>query len=207
MWYPAVVTEQPATEPVTPDEVKQQCGIASSNASYDAMIARLIKTERGFVERHCGIKLVTQTVAAKCDRFLDFSTLPIAPVQSIASIGYADSEGAPQTLSASVYELRADDLVGRIVLKPGQSWPAIQLGSRITVSAVVGYTTVPPEIVSAILMRIGKQFAASRPDPLLKKEVVEGIGSKEWDTAGAWDTSLDGMTADLLSNFRCWAAL
>jgi uncharacterized phiE125 gp8 family phage protein len=207
MWYPAVVTAQPATEPVTPDEVKQQCGIASSNASYDAMITRLIATERGFVERHCGIKLVTQTVSVKCDSFRDFRNLTIAPVQSIASISYVDGEGVAQTVASSVYELRADDLVGSIELKPGQSWPAAQFGSRVTVSAVVGYTTVPPEIVSAILMRIGKQFAASRPDPLLKKEVVEGIGSKEWDAAGAWDSSLDKVTADFLSNFRCWAAL
>jgi uncharacterized phiE125 gp8 family phage protein len=192
MWYPAVVTAQPATEPVTPDEVKQQCGIASSNASYDAMITRLIATERGFVERHCGIKLVTQTVSVKCDSFRDFRNLTIAPVQSIASISYVDGEGVAQTVASSVY---------------GQSWPAAQFGSRVTVSAVVGYTTVPPEIVSAILMRIGKQFAASRPDPLLKKEVVEGIGSKEWDAAGAWDSSLDKVTADFLSNFRCWAAL
>lgn len=207
MWYPAVVTEQPAAEPVTPDEVKQQCGIASSNASYDAMIARLIATERGFVERYCGIKLVTQTVAVRCDSFRDFANLTVAPVQSIASIGYVDGDGVAQTVPASVFELRADDLVGSIVLKPGQSWPAIQFGSRITVSAVVGYAAVPAEIKSAILLRIGKQFAAARVDPGLKKEVVEGIGSKEWDTAGEWSASLDAVSADLLSNFRCWAAL
>ncbi|MFA7308257.1 MAG: hypothetical protein WC026_16480 [Hyphomicrobium sp.] len=204
MWYPAKVTAPPASEPVTSAEVKKQCGIASADTSYDAMITRMIASERGYVERYCSIKVVTQAVDVTCDGFCDFARFPVAPLQSISSIAYVDAVGQPQTLSSAVYQLREDGLQPEIERKHGQVWPAIQSGSRITVTAIVGFAAVPEQISTAILLRIGRLFSLSKADPALRKRVVEGVGSREWDQSGAAEAGINRAVADLLEDFRCW---
>jgi uncharacterized phiE125 gp8 family phage protein len=205
MWYPEAVTVAAGSEPVTATQVKQQCGIATADTSYDALITRMIASERSFVEKYCGIRIVTQTIVAKCDAFCDFARLPFGPVQSISSVTYVDVDGATQTLATSVYEVRADNLQASMVLKYNQVWPTTQVGSRITVTAVVGYASVPSDIVSAILLRIGRLFFVSKgTDPLLRRDQVEGLGMKEWDTTGSLDAVSSKAVADLLENYRCW---
>lgn len=156
MWYPETVTVAPASEPVTLTEVKQQCRIDDS--ASDTYLDRLIKAARAFVEAQCGTRLVTQTVAVKCDGFYDFRHLSFGPVASISSISYVDANGITQTLAAGVYEARIDGLNAAIVLKYGQVWPAIQIGSRITVTAIVGYPVIPEDIIQAMMLLIGAWF-------------------------------------------------
>jgi uncharacterized phiE125 gp8 family phage protein len=152
MWYPPKVTQAPEEEPVSLDEAKDHAHIDAPDD--DEAIKRLIASARAHVENYCGIALATQTVEVKCDGFSDMARLPVAPVQSVMSIGYVDAAGADQTVAASVYELRADGLEAAIALKHGQSWPSTQPGSRITLIAVVGYETVPPDVKHALLLFI-----------------------------------------------------
>jgi uncharacterized phiE125 gp8 family phage protein len=205
MWYPATVTVAPASEPVTAAQVKQQCGIATADTSYDDMITRMILAERGFVERYCDIKIVTQTVSMKCDSFSEFKRLPVSPIQSVTSISYVDVDGVTQALDAAVYEARLEGLAPSIVLKYNQVWPTTQVGSRITIIAVAGYATVPSELVSAMLLRIGRLFVFGGPSQMVRKRVVEGVGSVEIEATGALDKSLNDTVASLLENFRSWA--
>lgn len=156
MWYPSAVTV-PATELVTIAEARQQAR-SDTDTDLDAELTRLITVARNHVEKYCGIRIGAQTIVAKCDSFDDLARLPDAPVASITSIEYIDTDGAQQTLATSVYELRADDLEAAVVLKFNQSWPAIQPGSRITVTAVVGYVTAPPAVHHAMLVRIADHF-------------------------------------------------
>lgn len=156
MWYPAAITAAAASEPVTLDEVKAQSRIETTDE--DTYLGGLIAAARAHVESYCGLRIITQTVAAKCDSFADLETLPIAPVASVSSVTYVDPAGATQTLSASVYEVRADGLTASIVLKYGQAWPSIQDGSRITVTAICGTATAPAEIKHAILMLTAHWF-------------------------------------------------
>jgi len=180
MWYPASVDTPPASEPVTAAEVKAQAII--EHTDDDALIARLIEVARSYVEAYCGTRLAKRTLTITCDGFSDFGRVPEAPVQSIATIKYVDLAGNEQTLADTVYELSqcADGLESAIVLKSGQRWPAIMLRSRITITALVGYDTVPAAIKHAMLMWIAKAYD-KRED-----EVREGR------------TAFD----DLLCNFR-----
>lgn len=181
MWYPARTTTPPAGEPVTVAEVKSHTYI--DHDDQDAEIEMLVAAARDHVERYCNVKIATQTVDVKCDSFDDFAYLPIGPVQSISAITYIDTDGAEQTLATSVYELRADDLDGEVVLQYGQAWPARRVGTRITVTAVVGYEATPPAIKNALLLL-----------------VALGFESREAQEMGAFST------ADaLLSNFRRYA--
>jgi uncharacterized phiE125 gp8 family phage protein len=205
MWYPASVTAPPDAEPVTLAQARQQCQV--SDSSKDDLLGRLIASERAFVEKYCGIRVMTQTLTLKCDDFSNFERVPAAPVQSVLSISYVDTYGATQTLDPAIYEVRADGLDAAIVLKFGQFWPAIQRGSRITVTLVAGFAAPESDLVSAILLRIGNGYYTSRKDPTLRLRSIEGVSRKDWDNTGAMDATFRKAVADLLENYRCWMAL
>lgn len=152
MWYPAAVAA-PSPEPVSLDQAKAQLRVDGSEE--DALISQLIAAARSHLENACGVRFARRSgVVLKCDAFADFERLPEAPVASVASITYTDTAGATQTLSSSVYELRADGVEAAVVLKSGQSWPATEPGSRITVTAAIGYETPPAEVQLAMAMLV-----------------------------------------------------
>lgn len=156
MWYPAKTTAEPQSAPVTASEVKSRLYIDFDDDNGDIDI--LIAAATDYVERYCNIRLMTQTVDVKCDSFDDFSFLPFGPVQSVSAIKYIDTDGAEQTLDAAVYDVRNDDLEASIVLQYGKRWPARQMNSRITVTALVGYAILPPAVKQSILLIIATGF-------------------------------------------------
>ena len=156
MWYPVDVAA-PSTEPVTRAQAKFQCRVANSATPFDTELDRLITAARSHAEAVCGVRFAARTgVAMKCDSFTDFDYLPDGPITGVV-VTYVDTEGATQTLSTDVYELRASGLEASIVLKYGQAWPSIQPGSRITVTAALG-ATAPEGVVQAMLVFIDDTF-------------------------------------------------
>ncbi|KSV79572.1 hypothetical protein N185_00150 [Sinorhizobium sp. GW3] len=147
----------PATsEPVTAEEAKRRLHITFDDD--DADIDLMIKSARDHAEKYCNVRFSSQTVEMKCDGFCDFVRLPEAPVASVTSIAYVDTDGNDQTLADTVYELRNDGLEVAIVTKYGQQWPAIRSGSRIVVTAVVGYSAAPAAVKHAILLNIADAY-------------------------------------------------
>jgi uncharacterized phiE125 gp8 family phage protein len=156
MWYPATITEAASSEPVTLDEAKAQ-GIVD-HTDDDALLQRLVRAARDHVEHYCGVRFASQTVEVKCDRFADLCRLPEAPVTSITSIGYVDGNGDTKTLGETIYQLRPDGLEPSVALAYGKQWPAVQPGSRITLTAVVGYENAPPAVRHAMLMLVATWY-------------------------------------------------
>lgn len=153
-WYPPTTTVDATSEPVSLVEARAQTRWDDSTAN-DAALTLYIASARAHVEAYCGTPLVSRTVTVKCDSFDDFAAFPVVPLQSVSSVSYMDTVGTTQTLSASVYEVRSDGLTASLALKADQSWPSIQTGSRITVTAVVGYSSIPDDIKHAMLLLIG----------------------------------------------------
>lgn len=172
MWYSATVTVQPASEPVSEAEARAHCGVADIDMAVELPL--YIASARAYVEAYCGTPVVSRTVTIKCDSFSDFAELDIAPVSSISGISYIDSAGATQTLSSDIYEFRSDALIASITLKSGQSWPAIKEASRITVTAVVGYTAIPADIKHAMLLIIGQSVEGREPVK------IDGATTADW---------------------------
>lgn len=165
MWYPATITVAASSEPVSLAQARTQCRIDSSQTEFDDDLNRFIASARAHVEKRLNSRLATQTVTLLCDGFEDFARLPEGPVQSITSIAYVDTAGDSQTLATSVYEARIEGIEAAIVLKYGQTWPSIRLGSRITVTAVVGYASLPADIQHALLLFISRSFQSREPIP------------------------------------------
>lgn len=155
-WYPATVTVPPTAEPVTIERARTH--LCVDGDAFDVKIGDLISSARAHVELRCGIRLMTQTIVARADGFADLARLPLAPVQSISAISYVALDGTDQTVAASVYEPRLEGLEPAVVLKAGRSWPPIQPGSRITLTAICGFASVPDDIVHVLLLRIGSGF-------------------------------------------------
>jgi uncharacterized phiE125 gp8 family phage protein len=185
MWYAPTVTVAPASEPVTLALAKEHCKVDTDD--HDTLVNGLIMAARNYVEAYCGSPLISRTITVKCDKFTDFAVFPVAPLVSVSSVSYVDGAGSAQTLSSSVYEVRSDGLRASVVLKSGQTWPAVQSGSRITVTAVVGYSTVPEAVRHAILLLIS-QWYDSRSDAGEKPMV-----------------SMPNAVESLLTNFRVFS--
>jgi len=172
MWYPAKITEAASSDAISIEEVKAQAIVEQSDD--DTLLQRLIKVGQDHVERYCGLRFAKQTIEAKCDSFANLCRLPEAPTVSITSIGYVDRDGNGQTVASSVYEERLEGLEPSIVLKYGQAWPAIQIGSRITLTAVVGYETAPAAVKHAMLMLIATWYAR-RENVITGSSTVENL--------------------------------
>ena len=153
-WYPHTVTVAATGEPITAAEAKEHVRLDTS--SEDSEVNLLIAAARARIEETCG-PIVTRTATVKCDVFADFAAFPL-PLVSVSSVQYVDGAGATQTLSTDVYEVRIDGLTASLALKSGQSWPSIQSGSRITVTAVIGRATVPDDVKHALLILVSQGF-------------------------------------------------
>lgn len=157
MWYPPNITIEPAIEPVTLDQAKEQCGILSAETYFDEKLKQLIKAARAHAEEYCNALWAEQEIAVQCDSFADMARLSEGPLKSVTSIAYTDPGGEEQTLDPVVYDEHKDGLEPSIALKYGQRWPAIRFGSRITLTAVFG-GSVSESVRIAMLMLIGHWF-------------------------------------------------
>jgi uncharacterized phiE125 gp8 family phage protein len=164
-WLPTVVSVAPASEPVTLTEAKAQCRVDGSDS--DTELNTYIAAAREFVESYTATKLVSQTVLMQGSDFCDLAALPVAPVISVSSVKYLDSDGTEQTLSTDVYDVVNVGLAAEIRPKVNQSWPYARLASdAVRVTAVCGYSTLPTPIKSALLLIISSWFDSRSVGPV-----------------------------------------
>jgi uncharacterized phiE125 gp8 family phage protein len=111
----------------------------------DESIRQFIASATEEAEQYMGRGLLTQTWKLNLDWFANEMPLPMAaPLQSITSVKYYDTDGTQQTLSTDYYSFDTVTRPGKVVLKPGQSWPSVQSerrNGRVEIIYVVGFTT------------------------------------------------------------------
>ncbi len=153
------LTTEPTDEPVALADVLAHLRIDSR--LENAYVSDLIVTARHYVEQYTRRSLVTQTWTATFDDFLEL-LLRHGDVSSVTSVTYVDTDGATQTLAASVYELAREDGWQLVRRKFNQSWPSRRVHpDNITVVYVSGYgaaSAVPGAIKQAMFLLIGSWF-------------------------------------------------
>lgn len=164
-WLPVTVTVEPASEPITLAEVKAQCRVTGSDE--DSLLTAYIAAARLFVEQYTSLRIVEQTVDFRAGSFSDLAHLPVAPLQSISSITYLDTDGTEQTLGTTVYEAVLVGLAPSIRLRVGQSWPSVRSASdAVRVVAVAGYAATPEPIKQALLLIVASWFESREVGPI-----------------------------------------
>ena len=169
----------PAAEPVSASEAKAHLRVDTT--ADDTYIGTLITVARQNVESHLRRSLINQTWEVVLDAFpAGVIRLPKPPLASVTSIKYTDDEGNESTYSSANYVVDTDTEPGRVVLKSGQTWPAVTLAAAngVRVRYVAGYgaagSNVPQAIRQAILLVIGSLYE-NREDVLVAQGVSIGV--------------------------------
>jgi len=165
----------PAAEPFTAAEAKLHLRVDSSDD--DTYISALIKAARKKLEADTGRALITQTWKLILDRFPDSDDeailMPKAPLQSVSSITYVDTDGVTQTWDSSEYRVDTDSVPGRITPAYNQSWPTTRsVTGAVTITFVAGYgnssQNIPDDLRHAMRLLIGHWYEN-------REEVVAGV--------------------------------
>jgi uncharacterized phiE125 gp8 family phage protein len=147
----------PATEPVSPGEVKLHARIDSD--IDNTLITSWIKSGRELVEAYQRRALITQTIELTLDHFPECGEiyLPRSPLVSVTSFTYYDYANAATVWPLTNFIIDATSQPGRMALAYGIVWPSVTLRSinAIKVRFVAGYGAaddVPENVKDAIML-------------------------------------------------------
>jgi len=163
-----VTITEPTTEPVTTVEAKLHLRVTW--ASDDDYIAALVASARRLVQSRTGMRLFTQTIEIRADRWADFDTsgksilsLRTSPIQSVTSVKYYNTDDIDTTYPDTSYWEDLTGVPARIQIKNTADLPS--LNSRIgnvRIRAVAGWATVgeiPEPFKTAIKLLVGHWYS------------------------------------------------
>lgn len=154
---PLLVTP-PTGYPVTLAQTKAQLRITT--ALDDALVDSRIPAAVAWAEEYTGRQWLTATYEERFDAWPDGRVIAPQkpPLQEVLSVKYLDASRVEQTLAATAYDVDTLSLKGRVVLRPGESWPSLaDAPGAVRVRFKAGYAdaaSVPPLAVAAILLHI-----------------------------------------------------
>jgi len=162
-------TTEPAYEPVTMERARQHLRLFADDGSHpdDDLVSDYITAARVMAEQFTDRYIVQRALELRADRFSMRMTLPVAPVVSIDSIEYTDTDGASQTFTDYTVDLNAEPATIKI-----DNPPDIEEGTKVVITVTAGYRSsespasadlVPQTIKQAILMLVG-HFYENRED-------------------------------------------
>jgi len=158
----------PSSLAVTLTEAKASLNV--SFADDDTLITDMIEAATILAQTMTNRQLMTATYDYKIDGFSNEIKIPRAPLASITSVKYLDTDGVEQTLSSAVYDVDTDSVPGEIRLGYDQTWPSYRaVKQAIRIRFVCGYAdsgaspAVPndniPEVAKRwILLQVGNMY-------------------------------------------------
>lgn len=160
-------TVAPAEFPISLGEAKEHLRVDGDDD--DRLIQRLIRAATSRLDGTAGIlgrALVTQTWVVESRYFANRMNLPLAPVQSITSVKYWDTDGVQQTWASSNYTLH-EDHVPFIRAVDGATLPSVDArDDAVEIIFVAGYgaaSAVPEEIKHALLFWVAHLYEIREP--------------------------------------------
>lgn len=146
----------PAATPWDLTEAKLHLRIDGS--AEDSLLTAYLNAATEQVEMFTRRSLINRTYSLRLDRFpsTTFVELPRPPLASVTHVKYRDEAGVEQTLSSGNYSVLTDELVGMVVLKADQAWPATaERVDAVEIRFVAGYgsgaANVPQSLRLAVL--------------------------------------------------------
>jgi uncharacterized phiE125 gp8 family phage protein len=113
-------------------------------------------------EAYTGRVFVSRSVTEKFDKFPAIFRPKWAPLASVDSITYVDSNGDPQTLDSALYDVDTTTEPGRAAPAYGESWPMTRPQiNAVTLTYTAGYgqaADVPDPIKQAILLTVAHLY-------------------------------------------------
>jgi len=163
---PDALDTAPAEEPVELIEAKAHLNTTSSDD--DTLITNLIISARTWVENYLQRALITQTRSLYLDKFSNEVEVGNTPLQSVLAVTYTDTDGATQTLAASVYSVDTFSVPGKVRLAYNQSWPSTRQDANVVrIQYKAGYgdaaIDIPEPIKQAMLLLIGHWYENREP--------------------------------------------
>jgi uncharacterized phiE125 gp8 family phage protein len=159
------VITQPASEPVTLEEVKSQLRIELDDTSYDDILEPLITAAREWCEGYQNRAYLTQTLEIALDDWpcANLVELPRPPLQSVTSLIYADADGVDTTWAASNYSVDEYSFIPRLVKNRNVSWPSVCLAAAngVKIRYIAGAeeaADVPRRVKQAIILLVTAWF-------------------------------------------------
>lgn len=135
----SMIIQTPASEPVTVQEVRDDLRLESGD---ELLLSTLITSARIVVEAETGCRLLTQSWDVMLDEWPENDgalCLPHWPVQQVSGVYLLG--GRRDTVATDIMEYELRPRVPQIILKPGQSWPALKrnkLGVLVSLRAGFG---------------------------------------------------------------------
>ena len=166
---------------LTLDDVKEHLRVDDNRE--DAYIRRLIRAAQEYAEVAQRQQVSVATYSETFDRFpASAFFLEAAPLVSVQSVGYRDTNGSSAVVSSTAYTVDATVLPGRIAENDGDSWPSTQpILNAVTIAYTAGYSTAasvgrqntPERTKVAVLLLVGHWYkhreavvAESRIEPI-----------------------------------------
>lgn len=155
------ITAQPTAEPLTVQEVKTFLNLTSND--HDALLELLIQAAREWSEQTTGRRLLSQTINQYWDEWPTATIggtweLGFAPVSSVTSIQYLDTNGATQTWATTNYTADVKGKPARIVPTDAVDYPDLDdAPNAVIVTYVAGasaVSSVPARTRAAMLQKI-----------------------------------------------------
>ena len=160
----------------------------------ETLLSDFITTARQQAEEITGRALITQTWYYYLNDWPgdDFIKLPYAPLASVTSVSYTDTDGTTSTLSSSDYSVDTDSEPGRIVLDYGESWPSVSLAPKnpICVEYVCGYGATSASVPKPILIWI--------------RALITFLYENRTAPVYFGDPFINKFPINLLANYRLW---
>ena len=155
----------PTIEPVTLEEGRLWCKLASDDTTQDWAILLLIEAMREYAEDYTGRAFAARTLEARMDCFPSREIeLPNPPLRLVNYIDYVDTDGTLQRMSGSPSQWQEDIYrePGRIAPLYLESWPATYgIFDAVRISFDCGYATaneIPKRLRQWIQTRIATLY-------------------------------------------------
>lgn len=155
-WNAVKVATAPSVMAVSVAEAKAWLRV--DHADEDSVIETLVRAAMARIDGPHGIGwgMMAQTWALSLDGFIDTILLPGAPVKSVTSITYLDTDGTSQTVDSGNYRVDLSRDQPRVTPAYGLSWPVARaVNGAVTVTYVVGESSevnVPADLKTAVLL-------------------------------------------------------